>query len=279
MYHASFIPDDKKTMRVVLFEDRSGGAAGRCQPRTGCRSRAATNWCDLRRICAWCTAVISAFLASCTQTAQERSEPSAAAPVDFSGHWELNFAQSDNVQAQMSALVRNLRKEAERRAAMRGERGGRGGPGVVLGGSGTDSAPSVIGLARMAELITESQLFEVEQSRTRIEVKREGNFALTCDFLRQATSVRDLGVGREACGWDGSQLVFRIALPEGLSIRHRFSLAPSGDQLGVYTTVFSDRVSSPFSVQRVYNRFEPGDRGYRCEMTVTRGRVCTTESK
>ncbi|MEQ8516596.1 MAG: hypothetical protein RIC38_13390, partial [Chromatocurvus sp.] len=166
-------------------------------------------------------------------------------------------------------------KQAEREAARRGERGG---AGVVLGGSGTDSAPSIIGLARMAELITESQLFDIEQNRTRIQVKREGNFALTCDFLRQATSVRDLGVGREACGWDGSQLVFRIALPEGLSIRHRFSLAPSGDQLGVNTTVFSDRVSSPFSVQRVYSRFEPGARGYRCEMTLTRGRVCTTES-
>ncbi|MFN2327634.1 MAG: hypothetical protein ABR612_01830 [Chromatocurvus sp.] len=254
-------------------------SAGRPLPGTGHPRAAAATRCKVGSLRALCLGVSAFFLAACTQTTQERSEPSAAAPVDFSGHWELNFAQSDNVQAQMGALVRNLRKQAERQAAMRSERGGRGGPGVVLGGGGTDSAPSIIGLARMAEMITESQLFEVEQSRTRIQVKREGNFALTCDFLRQATSVRDLGVGREACGWDGSQLVFRIALPEGLSIRHRFSLAPSGDQLGVYTTVFSDRVSSPFSVQRVYNRFEPGERGYSCEMTVTRGRVCTTESK
>src|SRR6056297_3079024 len=55
-----------------------------------------------------------ACLAACAQTGQQQREPSAAAPVDFSGNWELNFAQSDNVQAQMSALVRNLRKQAER---------------------------------------------------------------------------------------------------------------------------------------------------------------------
>lgn len=232
---------------------------------------------DLGRAARWSMSAfaLAACLTACSQTALQSRDPAAAAPVDFSGHWELNYAQSDNVQAQMNTLVRNLRKQAQREAARRGERGG---PGIVLGGSGTDSAPSIIGLARMAELITDSQLFDVEQSRAQIQVKREGNFALTCDFLRQATSVRDLGVGREACGWDGSQLVFRIALPEGLSIRHRFSLAPSGEQLGVYTTVFSDRVSSPFSVQRVYNRFDPGTRGYRCEMTLTRGRVCTTES-
>src|SRR6056297_811941 len=110
-------------MRVVLFEDRSGGSGRRCLPRAGCPAGAACTRRDLRRIWTWCTAVIAAFLASCTQTVQERSEPAAAAPVDFSGHWELSFAESDNVQAQMSALVRNLRKQAERRAAMRGERG------------------------------------------------------------------------------------------------------------------------------------------------------------
>lgn len=277
MYHASFLPDDVNSMRVQLFIRRWRPPGARRPRDAGCCGSAVG--VAGSRVVAWCAVAGALFLAACAQTTPERRQPSAAAPVDFSGHWELNFAQSDNVQAQMSALVRNLRKQAERQAAMRNDRGGRGGPGVVLGGSGTDSAPSVMGLARMADMITESQLFEVEQSRSRIKVKREGNFALTCDFLRQATSVRDLGVGREACGWDGSQLVFRIALPEGLSIRHRFSLAPSGDQLGVYTTVFSDRVSSPFSVQRIYNRFKPDDRGYRCEMTVTRGRVCTTESQ
>jgi hypothetical protein len=206
---------------------------------------------------------------------RQAQKPAAAAPVDFSGHWEMNFARSDNVQSQLNVLVRNLRKQAERAAAARGERGGGAFIGPTIGG--TDSAPSVIGLARMAELITESQLLEVEQSRTRIQVKREGNFALTCDFLRSVDDVRDLGVGREACGWDGSQLVFRIALPEGLSIRHRLVLSGSGQQLGIYTTVFSDRVSAPFSVQRVYDRYEPEDRGYTCRMTVSRGRVCTTE--
>jgi hypothetical protein len=220
-------------------------------------------------------ALLAVCLGACaTAPVPERLEPAQAEPADFSGHWELNYGQSDNLQARLNGLVRELRRDAARASAMRGERAG----GLVIGSSaGTDSAPSIIGLARMAEQVTAAQLLEVVQSRTDIRVAREGNFPLTCDFLRQAGSVEDLGVGRESCAWDGSQLVFLISLPGGLAIRHRLSLAPSGERLGIVTTLFSDRVSAPFTVTRVYDRYDPANAGYRCEMTVSRGRVCTTE--
>lgn len=212
------------------------------------------------------------WLAGCagdpTLTAPAR-EPE---PVDFSGHWELNYGQSDNIQSRLNTLVRELQRRGSREQALGSERGG-----LVLGSGARDSAPSVIGLARMAELITDSQLLEVAQDRTSVHIEREGNFALSCEFFRDGR-IDDLGVGRESCRWDGSQLVFLISLPEGLSIRHRVALADAGEQLGIVTTVFSDQVSAPFTVRRIYDRFEPGAAGYRCRNTLTRGRVCTTEA-
>jgi len=212
------------------------------------------------------------WLLACASDPTLTSPPREPDPVDFSGHWELNYGQSDNIQSRLTTLVRDLQRRSARSSNLRSERGG-----LVLGAGSTDSAPSVIGLARMAELITASQLLEVDQERTRIRIEREGNFALSCDFLRDPGRVDDLGVGRESCRWDGQQLVFVIGLPEGLSIRHRVALARSGEQLGIVTTVFSDRVSGPFTVRRIYDRYEPASRGYRCEETLSRGRVCTTE--
>ncbi len=85
-------------------------------------------------------------------------------------------------------------------------------------------------------------------------------------------------LGSEVCGWDVHQLVFRILLPEGLSIQHRMTLAEDGERINIATTVVSDQVSYPFTLNRVYNRFEPAEAGYTCTQTFSRGRVCTTES-
>jgi len=74
-------------------------------------------------------------------------------------------------------------------------------------------------------------------------------------------------------------LVFKIYLPEGLSIQHVMTLGASGRKLNVATTVVSDQVSYPFTLNRVYNRFVPGNSGFSCKMTLTKGRVCTTQSQ
>ncbi len=52
-----------------------------------------------------------------------------------------------------------------------------------------------------------------------------------------------------------------------------------GQKLNIATTMVTDQVSFPFLLNRVYNRFEPGESGYKCEVTLTRGTVCTTEKK
>ncbi|MEE4144073.1 MAG: hypothetical protein V2I26_04675 [Halieaceae bacterium] len=198
------------------------------------------------------------------------------AAVDFTGFWELDYSQSDNIQVNLNALVRGLRQPRTQPGGVYQQAGGT----MVIGGPGsTNSGASIIGLAQMADLITQSQLLEVEQDRHKIKVKREGDFALTCEFYPGQYHTVETPLGKEICGWDRHQLIFRILLPEGLTIQHVMSLGPDGQRLNVATTVISDRVTSPFTVNRVYVRYQPTDDGYSCKMTISRGRVCTTESK
>lgn len=221
-----------------------------------------------------CAPLLAALLAACSNQ-QPNLSGSSRQPVNFTGHWEMNYAQSDNIQARLNALVRELRKRDERRGATQGEVGG---PAIAIGGSSNNNA-SVIGLAQMADMITQSALVTIDQDEEGIQVKREGNFALDCQFAGPDAYRVDSPLGRELCGWDGHQLVFTLLLPDGLSIRHRLTRSQDGLNLNIATTVVSDQVSFPFTLNRVYTLFEPGATGYRCEMTVTRGRVCTTEAE
>ena len=195
--------------------------------------------------------------------------------VDFGGSWELDYSQSDNIQDEFGSLLRDLRQDAERR-----QRGTvqQGSGGVVINGNGANSGKSVVGLARMADMITQSPLLEVEQSRTKIRVKREENFSLGCEFHAGKFHSVETPFGTEICGWNSHQLVFKILLPDGLSIQHVMTLGASGQKLNIATTVVSGKVSYPFVLDRVYNRFNPGESGYRCTLTLTKGKVCTTES-
>jgi len=196
--------------------------------------------------------------------------------IDFSGAWEKDFSKSDDIQQQLRGLVRDIRRVAERRAKAGMDRGP--GAGLVVGDNTKDSVPSIIGLAKMADLVTQSQVLEIEHSRAAVTIKRESAFALGCTFHDGESVAVENPLGREICGWDEHQLVFNLYLPEGLTIQHRLTLGPAGRRLNVATTVLSDQVSRPFTINRVYNRFEPGSQGIRCEHTITRGKVCTTVS-
>ena len=52
---------------------------------------------------------------------------------------------------------------------------------------------------------------------------------------------------------------------------------PQGERLQIATTVFSSQVSYPFTLDKVYRRFDPSVDGITCKQTLNRGRVCTTE--
>lgn len=217
------------------------------------------------------SALLCAMLAGCST--QEYVKPTRGAdPVDMSGNWELDYGRSDNMQARFDMMLREVRERTPRSSS------GEAGRGVVSAAPGS-SREAVLGLAQMAELITESQLLEVEQNRVSIRAKREGNFSLMCDYGPDAEQQNDYSVGSERCFWDGQQLVFQILLPDGLQIVHRLSVAESGQTLAILTALYSKRVSAPFTLRRIYRRYEPGRSEYRCTDTLTRGRVCSTEAQ
>jgi len=221
--------------------------------------------------------VLAIVLCACSSREFRPAEPvpDDSIRVSYAGFWELNLGQSDNIQARLDTLVRELVRRAERQAQGRPDRGG----GMPVGNVGSNTVPSIVGLARMADLVTQSQLLEIEQGKNTVLVKRENNFALTCEFFKETFQPHETLLGTELCGWDSHQLLFRIYLPQGLSIQHRLSLGSSGDRLNIATTVHSDQVSYPFTLNRVYDRYDPDTGGINCEMTLTRGKVCTTEAR
>jgi len=223
--------------------------------------------------------LVCVLLSGCASPPPKRPalQGSNTQAVNFSGSWELDYSQSDNSQEELDSVVRELNREAQRRA----QGGIQQGPvsGITMGGSGPNSGSSVLGLARLADLITQSPLLEIAQDEHKILVKREEDFALSCEFYAGEYRRVETPFGTEACGWNAHQLVFKSLLPDGLSIQHVMTLGAAGQKLNIATTVMSDQVSFPFTLNRVYNRFQPGDSGIKCQETLTRGRVCTTVSR
>ena len=214
---------------------------------------------------------IGLMLVACQSSAPSPVRYAPAKPVDMTGDWEVDYARSDNVQRQLNSLFRQLQQEIDRRnrAAERGQ---------TYSGPALSSGRDLIALAEMAEIITAPELLEVVQTDNEIRLKRENSFALICVVDRPAPIVTQTPFGTEQCGWDGHQLFFDIALPDGLQIRHRITRSSLADSLVMQTAVYSPTVSQPFTVSRVYNRYNPDKAGYRCTQTLTRGTVCTTEA-
>ena len=210
------------------------------------------------------------FVAGCQSSGPPPARYAPAKPVDMTGDWEVDHGRSDNVQRQLNSLFRQLQQEIERRnrAAERGQ---------TYSGPPLSSGRDLIALAEMADIITAPELLEVIQTENEIRLKRENSFALICVVDRPAPIVTSTPFGVEQCGWDGHQLFFDIALPDGLQIRHRITRSSLADSLVMQTAVYSPTVSQPFTVSKVYNRYDPSKAGYRCTQTLTRGTVCTTE--
>ena len=217
--------------------------------------------------------IIVSLLAGCGSEPRHRDRaPLRHDPtVDFSGSWERDYSRSDNINERLQAMYREWRRAAERRANLNSR--GRGAGSAVAIDSNPKGFNALVATAQLAELITESQVLEIEQSDSDIEIKRDGSFALTCVFSEGEPQVVLDELGSEICGWDVNDLMFRIRLPDGLNIHHRVTMSADGERLRVATTVDSNR-AAPFSVKRFYYRFNPVPEDYSCEYTLSKGTVC-----
>lgn len=192
--------------------------------------------------------------------------------VDFTGFWELDGQMSDRVNEKIRWLYAAARSDAERRA--RGNMDRRRSMPVSAGDTLMRDVEAIIGLGRLADMISKATVLTITQTDTQIIIERDDDFALVCDFgvMRNSES----GLGQQLCGWFGDQLAFEINLPEGLRVSHLLTIATAGDRLNLATTVHSSRASQSFSLNRVYVPFEPiQDHLYDCEYTLVNQTTCT----
>ena len=206
-------------------------------------------------------------LASC---ASEPPPPASSSEpiVNFAGHWEVDYARSDSTQTQLNASFREVQREL-RRQQEAVERGS------AYQGSRIGNLDTLVALAKMAELVTDADLLQVEQDARHVRIERENNFALSCDLDGPESVPSQLGA--EQCWWDGGQLHFAVLMPDGLSIHHRFTLSADAISLAQRTHLRAPGVARGLEVVRIFSRFDPSNRGYRCTETLSKGRVCTTE--
>jgi hypothetical protein len=216
--------------------------------------------------------LLSLLLAGCGSEPVSRSDGPLPKPVvrDFSGHWEMDYGRSDNVDQKLNRMYREWQRLVARQS--RGDERAAARAAAI----GTDFR-RLVDTARLADMITSSQVLDIEQTPEDIEIKREDNFALSCVFRESEPELVIDELGLEICGWDAHQLVFRVKLPDGLDIQHRLSLSEDSQRLHIATRVDS-RSSSPFTLNRFYFRFDPLPEDYQCEYTLSRGNVCQTGS-
>ncbi len=222
----------------------------------------------LRPLCVWMLCVCALMMGCKTQPLVEA--PRKAIRSDFSGAWEMDYSMNDSLEAKLDQYFYGVRRQLQRQSNIsRPERGAGQSYGHI------PSANNIISMARFADQITRSTTLDIEQSYNHIDIDRDDDFTLSCKLDDDDLDPYQNPFGREVCGWDGHQLVFYLSLPGGLSIQHRLTLGPKGEQLNVATSIYSDQVAKPFTLNRAYMKYERLPSDFRCEQTVTRGKVCT----
>ena len=208
------------------------------------------------------------FLVSCVTV--PASETSSSQPMsNLSGHWEVDYAQSESVQTQINARFREVQREMRRRQEAL-EKSARYQIQPV------GDVDTLIALAKMAELITEPPVLNIQQDQRWLRIERDNSFALICRFDESSAVVSQLGA--ERCWWDGQQWHFVVQLPEGLVVEHRFIISEDREALAQRTVMSVNGTGTKLEVMRVFARYDNTKRGYRCTDTLSKGLVCTTES-
>ena len=208
------------------------------------------------------------LLAGCAAPEVSRiTEDVAFDVVDMSGNWEKDYQLSDDFETEFNLYLFDV----QRRLNPQADNLNRG--AVSIGAPGT-SMETIVGLARFTEEITRMPVLKIEQDRARVQIDREDDFSLFCEFLNRQTAVTQTPFGSERCGWNGEQLLFQLNLLDGLQIFYQVTLSPNGRQLNITTTVSSALVSTPMTISNFYRRYDVPENDIDCILTLTRNNVC-----
>ncbi len=191
--------------------------------------------------------------------------------MDFSGNWELDFQLSDDLNDKLELEYLLARRSAE--LARNEPPRAFGGPRINLNRVDR-SLRSLIDLGRFTEMITRSNELDINHRDDRIIISRVDDYPLECHFHDGLARADSEALGTELCGWDQHQLVFLVVLEDGLRVRHRLTLSPESEHINIATTVTAGS-GSPFTLNRVFSRFEPLEEESNCVETLARKRVCT----
>ena len=186
--------------------------------------------------------------------------------ADFSGSWELDYQLSDRSREKIKSLYRQAKAQAERAAERAKSAGHYVDPRVF-------NAQSVVGHGLLTEKIAQATVLTITQEADHIVINRNDDFALICNFSDMGW--KESVIGTEGCNWNEDQLAFQIALPNGLNVFHQFSIAADRSRINVATTVRILGITSPFTLNRVYMPFEPGDGLFECTYSIENQTTCT----
>lgn len=195
--------------------------------------------------------------------------------VDFSGSWELDYRLSEDAERKIRwKVMEALAVERQQQGSGESYARNRGiGPVVSLGDQKPGRlAEGVLAVGRLAEKASRSPVFTIRQTDEEVVIERQDEFSLTCSL--QDSQMVAGPIGQERCFWTGNQLVFDVGLPEGLSMRYVLTKSGGGHRLNVATTAFHKDAGEPFTLNRVYTPFEPGEGMYECEFKLTTLKTC-----
>lgn len=199
---------------------------------------------------------------SSSQPTIDTSVPSYSGgmPADLSGSWERDYSRSDDIQGVLNSTLRRLYRPH---------------PDTGYPVPSQDSS-KIIALARFAELITRPDVLTIAQDEYEIKISRKDDFTMLCEFYEGYAKRTESEFGAEVCSWNGHQLVAHLVLPDGLLVSHRFTVAANKMSLHVATTISSSAVRVPFTINRIYMKFEPPESDFNCIETLSMKRVCST---
>jgi len=189
--------------------------------------------------------------------------------VDMSGNWEKDYQLSDDFETEFNLYVFDIQRQLNPQSESINRNSS-----IALGGGAGGSMEAIVGLARFTEEITRMPLLQIEQDRSRIRIDREDDFALLCEFFNRQSMATETPFGNEQCSWSRDQMLFLLTLQNGLRIYYQVTLAPSGQQLNITTTVSSDQVSTPMTISNYYRRYDIPENNIDCILTLTRNNVC-----